>query len=167
MLKERVGTRLPIGRLEEIVQATEINQREIQRRMQFAERYQDETSVLTLRTWDEFVNPKGEEGESAGAAHVSHNAGDNEWFTPPEYIEAAVEVMGAIDLDPASSVEANEIVGASKFFTAAAMGHHSIGLDVADRHRALRVLHGCRHRRPLAYRPNQRIHRSHSVRRHW
>jgi DNA N-6-adenine-methyltransferase (Dam) len=40
-----------------------------------------------------------------------------EWYTPSKYIESAREVMGSIDLDPASSQLANETVKASKYFT--------------------------------------------------
>lgn len=49
--------------------------------------------------------------------HVSHNSGENEWYTPVEYIDAAREVLGSIDVDPASSDIANERVKAASYFT--------------------------------------------------
>jgi hypothetical protein len=46
-----------------------------------------------------------------------------EWFTPPHYIQAVREVLGAIDLDPASCAAANLIVQAGCYFTTADNGY--------------------------------------------
>jgi hypothetical protein len=40
-----------------------------------------------------------------------------EWYTPENYIEAVREVLGEIDLDPASCDTANHVVKATKIFT--------------------------------------------------
>ena len=49
--------------------------------------------------------------------HVAHNSGENEWYTPSNFIELAREVMGSIDLDPASCEQANFTVDASVIYT--------------------------------------------------
>lgn len=56
--------------------------------------------------------------EAVKKAHVANNSGNNEWYTPPKFIELARQVMGGIDLDPATSEVANRVVQAPKIFTA-------------------------------------------------
>lgn len=56
--------------------------------------------------------------EKAGThAHVSKNTGVPEWYTPPEYIKAARDVLGTIELDPATSKLAQKTVKAKRFYT--------------------------------------------------
>lgn len=49
--------------------------------------------------------------------HVTNNSKDDEWYTPAKYIESAREVLGCIDLDPASNDFANKTVKAYRYFT--------------------------------------------------
>jgi hypothetical protein len=53
----------------------------------------------------------------ANAGHVSQSTGENEWYTPPIYIDAARSAMNGIDLDPASSKLAQEIVKAGTYYS--------------------------------------------------
>lgn len=52
-----------------------------------------------------------------GGNHRALGTGENEWYTPPEYIEAARNVLGVIELDPASSDAAQQSVNAQSYFT--------------------------------------------------
>lgn len=49
--------------------------------------------------------------------HVAFNTGNNEWYTPKEYIELARLVMGSIDCDPASCDVAQKTVQAGVYYT--------------------------------------------------
>lgn len=65
--------------------------------------------------------PPEQQGEAVHN-HRAQGTGQNEWYTPTQYVEAARAVMETIDLDPASSESANTVVGASHFFDAQADG---------------------------------------------
>jgi len=47
------------------------------------------------------------------------SSASNGWYTPEKLVGAARTVLGGIDLDPASSEEANKTVKATRYFTEA------------------------------------------------
>ena len=51
-----------------------------------------------------------------------HQTGWYEWYSPAEIVTAARDVLGGIDLDPASCDVANAVVQASRIFTVADNG---------------------------------------------
>jgi phage N-6-adenine-methyltransferase len=71
-------------------------------------------SVRQLREAVKEAHP----GQDEAHNHRAQGTGENEWYTPAEYIEAAREVLGGFDLDPATSEKAQERVRAALWFTA-------------------------------------------------
>lgn len=62
---------------------------------------------------------KKESGKTKGKAsrNLTGGTGNNEWYTPPEYVELARRVMGSIDTDPASNATAQEWIKATTYYT--------------------------------------------------
>jgi phage N-6-adenine-methyltransferase len=75
----------------------------------------EQGDVSVSRASDISSYPIEEQKESL--SHLSIGTGNDEWYTPSEWVEMARKVMGGIDLDPASNEEANKIIKATKFFT--------------------------------------------------
>jgi ParB family chromosome partitioning protein len=50
-------------------------------------------------------------------AHVKYNSGNDDWYTPIDIINAVKNVLGEIDLDPASSKIANKNINAKVYYT--------------------------------------------------
>lgn len=48
---------------------------------------------------------------------VTKYTGNEEWYTPKKYIDMAREVLGRIDIDPASNAFANQTVQATTYYT--------------------------------------------------
>lgn len=86
--------------------------------------------VRVAETLDALPEPIRQDVVASGPAEilaVAHNhraqgTGENEWYTPTVYIEAARAVLGKIDVDPASSESANATVDAAVYYTEADNG---------------------------------------------
>jgi phage N-6-adenine-methyltransferase len=52
-----------------------------------------------------------------GSHYRTQFTGENEWYTPAQYVEAARTCLGSIDLDPATAPVAQQTVRATRFFT--------------------------------------------------
>lgn len=102
-----------------------VSPRTIQQEVQIAERLADDvkealkgTSIENSKTDLLSLARKEPEEQRKTVAQLIVSSNSNEWYTPPEYIEAARRVMGKIDVDPASCEEANKVVQAKKYYTA-------------------------------------------------
>lgn len=73
----------------------------------------------------EYVAPRDEQRRQQIAV-ITGSSESNEWYTPAHIIEAARQVLGHIDLDPASSEAANRVVRAGHIYTITDDGYAQI-----------------------------------------
>jgi ParB family chromosome partitioning protein len=66
---------------------------------------------------DTATRATGDADEDQPVPHVARNSGEQEWYSPPEYLDAVRAVLGTIDLDPASCDLAQERVQATSYYT--------------------------------------------------
>ena len=68
-------------------------------------------------TLSKIVDPISGSTEKPKPANILHSSNSVEWYTPSVYADIARKVMGSIDLDPASSCEANLNIKAERYYT--------------------------------------------------
>ena len=112
-----------IRKVERIAQQGDDKLKELARADDVSIHLASQVLALPEEEQQQAVNEAAAHPENASAilreavkAHVSNNSGNNEWYTPPMYVQAARDVMGSIDVDPASCALANNTVLATTFY---------------------------------------------------
>lgn len=111
----------PVGRAPTLAEAG-IDKNLADRARKFAAIPEQEFNA-TITDWRARVEEENERVTvnllAAGDKHVrgTFGTGENEWYTPDEHLDLARNVLGAFDLDPASSPIANERVRAVQIYT--------------------------------------------------
>lgn len=101
---------------EPVVEAARQNALSINAAYQVARMEPEQQEEIAARI-EQGENPKEIFSEVKNRPHVTNNSGCNEWYTPERYLDLAREVLGEIDLDPASCAFANETVKARLFYS--------------------------------------------------
>ncbi len=130
VLAEMAGvSRDTIRKVERIAQQGDDKLKELARADDVSIHLASQVLALPEEEQQQAVNEAAAHPENASAilreavkAHVSNNSGNNEWYTPPMYVQAAKDVMGSIDVDPASCELANATVQATTFYDERANG---------------------------------------------
>lgn len=101
---------------EPVVEATRQNDLSIHAAYQVTRMEPEQQQEIAERI-EQGEKPKDVVSDVQHRPHVTNNSGCNEWYTPEKYLDLAREVLGEIDLDPASCAFANETVKARLFYS--------------------------------------------------
>lgn len=104
---------LPTGRQVEETVADINSDSEDERARAFLDTYGPSAGKREARVEQEPPEPRPQEH----ARSILTSSESNEWYTSPDVISAVREVLGCVDLDPASCAVANRVVRASRFYT--------------------------------------------------